>query len=216
MVAPIAFSFPLAEAPALAKTSAECAKEYATKKSAGEASGQSEAAYVKACLAGQAAASDPPAQTQGAGPGSETKGQSDTDLAKKIQNPIGDLYSFPFQSNTNFGFGPHKGTQEILNIQPVIPLHITPDWNIITRTILPLVWNPDLSPAPSVPFGTAPTTFSAFLSPAQPTNGWLWGLGPVILKTAVGRLEVAAFCDFARSGCVSLARDAAAGATIDL
>ncbi|MFG1281871.1 hypothetical protein [Xanthobacter autotrophicus] len=47
---------------------------------------------------------------------------SATDLAKKLQNPIGDLYSFPFQSNTNFGVGPHKGTQEILNIQPVIPL----------------------------------------------------------------------------------------------
>ncbi|MGO8910662.1 MAG: hypothetical protein ACLQDM_15280 [Bradyrhizobium sp.] len=113
-------------------------------------------------------------------PSDDTVGQSDTDLAKKIQNPIGDLYSFPFQSNTNFGFGPHNGTQEIVNIQPVIPLHVTPDWNIITRTILPLVWTPDLSPAPSVPFGTAPTTFSAFLSPAKPTNGWLWGVGPVL------------------------------------
>ena len=114
-----------------------------------------------------------------AAPGEDAAGQSDTDLAKKIQNPIGDLYSFPFQSNTNFGFGPHGGTQEILNIQPVIPIHVTPDWNVITRTILPLVWNPDLSPARSVPFGTGPTTFSAFLSPANPTNGWLWGVGPV-------------------------------------
>src|SRR5271165_2782388 len=115
-----------------------------------------------------------------AAPGDDTAGQSNTDLAKKIQNPIGDLYSFPFQSNTNFGFGPHGGTQEILNIQPVIPIHITPDWNIITRTILPVVWNPDLSPVPTVPVGTGPTTFSAWLSPRNPTNGWLWGVGPVI------------------------------------
>jgi hypothetical protein len=64
---------------------------------------------------------------------------------------IGDLYRFPFQNNTNFGFGPHGGTQDILNIQPVIPIHLTPDWNVITRTVFPLVWTPDLSPAPSVP-----------------------------------------------------------------
>lgn len=62
-----------------------------------------------------------------------------TSLAKKIQNPVGDVYSVPFQSNSNFGYGPHRGAQEILNIQPVIPLHITSEWNIITRTVLPLV-----------------------------------------------------------------------------
>ncbi|MGE0226407.1 MAG: hypothetical protein AB7F35_26640 [Acetobacteraceae bacterium] len=103
-----------------------------------------------------------------------------TDLAKKLQNPIGNLYSFPFQSNTNFNYGPHRGTQEILNIQPVIPIHISPDWNIITRAILPLIWQPSLQPARTVPFGTGPTTFSAFLSPANPVNGWLWGIGPVV------------------------------------
>lgn len=113
-------------------------------------------------------------------PSDDTAGQSTTDLAKKLQNPIGDLYSFPFQSNTNFGYGPHGGTQDILNIQPVIPIHVNDDWNIITRTILPVVWNPDLSPIPTVPVGTGPTTFSGFLSPRNPTNGWLWGVGPVI------------------------------------
>ena len=77
----------------------------------------------------------------------------------------------PFRSNTNLGYGPQHGTQEIPNIQPVIPFHVTDDWNVITRTILPLVWNPDLSPVSTVPFGTAPTTFSAFLAPAKPVNG---------------------------------------------
>lgn len=119
-------------------------------------------------------------------PESDASSQGDTsqpsasDLAKKLQNPIGDLYSFPFQSNTNFGFGPHNGTQDILNVQPVIPIHLTPDWNVITRTILPLVWSPDLAPIPSVPFGTGPVIASAFLSPAKTTNGWLWGVGPVV------------------------------------
>jgi hypothetical protein len=102
-----------------------------------------------------------------------------TALAKKLQNPIGDLYSFPFQNNTNFNTGPHKGTQDILNIQPVIPIHINEDWNVITRTILPLIWQPSLQPAQTVPFGTGPTTFSAFLSPSKPINGWLWAVGPV-------------------------------------
>lgn len=105
---------------------------------------------------------------------------SATDLAKKLQNPIGNLYSIPFQSNTNFNYGPNKGTQENVNIQPVIPIHITDDWNIITRAILPLIWQPSLAPAHTVPFGTGATTFSAFLSPSKPKNGWLWGAGPVV------------------------------------
>jgi hypothetical protein len=104
---------------------------------------------------------------------------SDTDLAKKLQNPVGDLISVPFQNNTNFNVGPHKGTQDILNIQPVIPIHLNQDWNLITRTILPLVWSPSNSPAPSVPFGLGPMSATAFLSPSIPVSGWVWGAGPV-------------------------------------
>ena len=65
-------------------------------------------------------------------------------LAEKLQNPIADLISIPFQNNTNFNVGPNTGTQDILNIQPVIPIHLNEDWNMITRTILPLVWSPIL------------------------------------------------------------------------
>ena len=107
-------------------------------------------------------------------------GDTATDLAKKLQNPISDLISVPLQSNTNFNVGPHKGVQDILNIQPVIPIHINEDWNVITRTILPLVWSPSFQPGPSVPpFGLAPTSFSAFLSPKNPVDGWVWGVGPI-------------------------------------
>jgi hypothetical protein len=101
-------------------------------------------------------------------------------LAEKLQNPIGDLISVPFQNNINFNVGPHAGTQDILNIQPVIPVHLNDDWNLITRTILPLVWNPSLQPAQSVPFGLSPTSFSAFFSPRNPVDGWIWGAGPVV------------------------------------
>jgi len=124
---------------------------------------------------GAAAQSTPPTPPPDAG-----SADSATALAKKLQNPIGDLYSFPFQNNTNFNTGPHRGTQDILNVQPVIPIHINEDWNVITRTILPLIWQPSFQPAQAVPFGTGPTTFSAFLSPKNPTNGWLWGVGPVV------------------------------------
>ena len=90
------------------------------------------------------------------------------------------MISLPLQNNTNFNYGPHKGTQNILNVQPVIPIHVNEDWNVITRTILPLVWQPSLQPVQTVPFGTGPITFSAFLSPANPVNGWIWGAGPVM------------------------------------
>ena len=68
------------------------------------------------------------------------------ELAKLAQNPVGNLISVPFQNNTNFNVGPQNGTQNILNIQPVIPIEINKDWNIITRTIVPVIWQPALSP----------------------------------------------------------------------
>src|SRR5262245_66117562 len=68
------------------------------------------------------------------------------ELAKLAQNPVGNLISLPFQNNTNLNFGPEKGTQNILNIQPVIPIEISKDWNIITRTILPVIHMPTLGP----------------------------------------------------------------------
>ncbi len=113
-------------------------------------------------------------------PASSAPGNGTAALAEKLQNPIADLISVPFQNNTNFNVGPHAGTQDILNIQPVIPLHLNKDWNVITRTILPLVWSPSFQPAASVPpFGLGPITFSAFLSPTKTVDGWTWGAGPI-------------------------------------
>jgi len=65
------------------------------------------------------------AQSTASTPPDAGGGSNATALAKKLQNPIGDLYSFPFQNNTNFNTGPNKGTQDILNVQPVIPIHIS-------------------------------------------------------------------------------------------
>jgi hypothetical protein len=101
------------------------------------------------------------------------------ELAKLAQNPVGNLISVPFQNNTNFNFGPEKGTQNILNIQPVYPIHVNEEWNIITRTILPVISQPSLGPGDSRTNGIGDLQFSAFLSPANPGE-WIWGAGPVI------------------------------------
>ena len=101
------------------------------------------------------------------------------ELAKLAQNPVGNLISVPFQNNTNLNYGPEKGTQNILNIQPVIPISVNDDWNIITRTILPVISQPALSPDDSRTNGVGDLVFTAFLSPAKPGE-WIWGAGPVV------------------------------------
>jgi len=101
------------------------------------------------------------------------------ELAKLAQNPVGNLISVPFQNNTNFNVGPYNGTQNILNIQPVIPIEVNKDWSIFSRTIVPVISQPQLSPTMDRKNGIGDTVFSAFLSPAQP-HGLIWGVGPVV------------------------------------
>jgi hypothetical protein len=101
------------------------------------------------------------------------------ELAKLAQNPVGNLISLPFQNNTNLNYGPEKGTQNILNIQPVIPISINDDWNIITRTIVPVISMPSLGPGIDSVSGIGDIQLTAFLSPAKP-GSWIWGAGPVM------------------------------------
>jgi hypothetical protein len=101
------------------------------------------------------------------------------ELAKLAQNPVGNLISVPFQNNTNYNVGPLNGNQNILNIQPVIPIEISPEWNIITRTIVPVISQPKLSQDSERKNGIGDTAFTAFLSPAKPGQ-WIWGVGPIV------------------------------------
>jgi hypothetical protein len=100
------------------------------------------------------------------------------ELAKIAQNPVGNLISVPFQENAYFNVGPLEGTQNVLNIQPVIPIHVSSDWNIITRTILPIISLPAFAPGQGGASGIGDVQFSAFLSPANP-GAWIWGVGAV-------------------------------------
>jgi hypothetical protein len=88
------------------------------------------------------------------------------------------MISLPFQNNTNGNWGPDDDTQNVLNIQPVIPLSLNEDWNVITRTILPVIYQP--VPGDDSVFGLGDTAVSAFFSPV-PTGKWTWGVGPVAL-----------------------------------
>ena len=100
------------------------------------------------------------------------------ELAKISQNPVGNLISIPFQYNANLNYGPESGTLSVLNIQPVIPIELNKDWNIITRTIIPVIWQPSLFPGDASTSGLGDIQFSAFLSPADPGE-WIWGAGPI-------------------------------------
>jgi hypothetical protein len=113
-----------------------------------------------------------------AGPTSSSgSAETSEDLAKQSQNPIADLVSLPFQSNTNFNQAPFGRTQEVLDIQPVVPLHISSDWNMISRTIVPVISQPDPI-LDSNTNGIGDITQSLFLSPVH-SGALIWGAGPV-------------------------------------
>ena len=109
-----------------------------------------------------------------------TNEKSEAELAKEAQNPIADIYSFPFQDNLSPNYGKEKiyGVQNVLNFQPVIPIHAGPV-NIIARTIIPLVTNPSSVEGESATTGLGDLSFTAFVSPAKP-GALIWGIGPVL------------------------------------
>lgn len=108
------------------------------------------------------------------------QGKSDAELAKATQNPVADLISLPLQNNTNFNWGPNDKTQNVLNIQPVIPIQLNEDWNLITRTIVPVVSQPAIPPGNDRTNGIGDIVFTGFVSPRQPGEV-IWGLGPAVL-----------------------------------
>lgn len=109
---------------------------------------------------------------------------AEADLAKQLSNPIADLISIPFQGNYDGGMGSKDEGQKIyVNVQPVIPVSIAEDWNMISRTVLPVVIEQkDISPGSGTQSGLGDTVQSLWFSPKQHTDGGLtWGLGPAFL-----------------------------------
>ncbi len=120
------------------------------------------------------------------------KQQSDADLAQELSNPIADLITLPVQMNYDSNIGVlDNGWKLQTNIQPVIPLSINSDWNIITRTILPVTYQEDIFPGAGSQFGLGDTTLSMFFSPKKPTaKGLIWGVGPVFLLPTATEAEL--------------------------
>ena len=131
-------------------------------------------------------------------------------LQKATQNPVANLISVPLQNNSNFGIGPYDRTQNVLNIQPVIPVGISPDWNLIVRWITPIISQPAPGTANLEVYGIeegTPAFFAAqnvqanasvngfgdmqptfFFSPAKP-HKLIWGAGPIfVLPTATSKV----------------------------
>jgi hypothetical protein len=115
---------------------------------------------------------------------------SRAEIAKKLNNPIASLISVPFQLNYDKDLGPtEKGERTLLNIQPVIPFDLNADWNIISRTILPVIKLEDVPPGNDED-GIGNVLQSLFFSPkALTSNGWTWGVGPALsLRTTTDEL----------------------------
>lgn len=104
------------------------------------------------------------------------------DLAAKFQNPFADLITFPFQNIATFGYGPDNGGQNILNIQPVVPIHLNSRWNLLFRPILPVSY----TSWPTSEAGLGDLNLEPFFSPVSKRK-LVWGVGTILgIPTATG------------------------------
>jgi hypothetical protein len=120
------------------------------------------------------------ATSPGGGSSGGDEPANEAELAKKLQNPVANLISVPIQNNWDFGIGSANAMKFTANIQPVIPVSISEDYNLIIRTILPVIYAESPVKGGRDAWGLGDTTQSFFLSPKEPVGGWILGAGPVM------------------------------------
>jgi hypothetical protein len=114
----------------------------------------------------------------------ESSAQGTSETAKQAQNPIASVISVPFENDFNPNTGIDKKDSYVLEMKPVVPIKLSDDWNLITRTIIPVVQVPDLAPGLNGTGGLGDVQVSLFFSPAK-AGKVIWGAGPAIsLPTA--------------------------------
>lgn len=129
-----------------------------------------------------------PSQTTAPNEETNTPPTSTEALQKATQNPVANLISVPVQNNANFDIGPNDRTQDVLNIQPVIPVRIAKGWNLIARVIQPIVWQPYPTQPSGGQYGFGDMNPSFFFSPARPGK-IIWGAGPAfVIPTATSNV----------------------------
>ncbi len=119
--------------------------------------------------------------SSGAGGSGDEAAAHQAELVKKSLNPVADIIAVPIQNNWDFGIGPADAMKYTANIQPVIPFSLSKDWNLITRTILPLIYQESRFAGDGSHSGLGDVLQSFFLSPKEPVGGWILGGGPALL-----------------------------------
>ena len=140
-------------------------------------------AFVSVLLTGVVSAADPPPTepaAAGTAPAQPAAEHDATELAKQTQNPVADLISLPLQNNTYFEVGPNGSTQNILLVQPVIPVSLNEDWNLINRPIIPIINQPAMTDDQNRHWGMGNVQLQEFFSPKKPVGGWILGVGPYL------------------------------------
>lgn len=130
----------------------------------------------------------------------ENQGTSATELNKELTNPVSSLWSLSIQQN-NYHLDRPDRWQSNLQFQPVLPIALTKDWNLITRPVFqlfnstpyPHVYRPKGSLRPKVEYrrttGFGDTILMEMFSPGPSLVGnWLLGIGPTfIFPTATSK-----------------------------
>src|SRR5262252_372565 len=99
------------------------------------------------------------------------------ELQKATQNPVASLIIVPLQNNSNFGIGPFDRTQNVLNVQPVIPIRASENWNLIIRWIAPIIWQPAPGTADLEVYGIEENTPAYFAAQDVQANAGVFGFG---------------------------------------